>query len=124
MFFLKKSIIQRYVKDKFSNNYRVTIGVDFALKDIKWDNDKYVRLQLWDIAGQDRFTLVTRAYYKEACGAIIVFNPLRTETFESVLKWKVIGCVFISIKRNNLDIFSTERHRLENRRTNSDSFDC
>ena len=29
-----------------------TIGVDFALKVINWDNETVIRLQLWDIAGQ------------------------------------------------------------------------
>lgn len=31
---------------------------------------------------------MTRVYYKEAVGAIIVFDVTRTATFEAVLKWK------------------------------------
>lgn len=48
----KTSIIKRYVHQFFSQNYRATIGVDFALKVLNWDPQTIIRLQLWDIAGK------------------------------------------------------------------------
>ncbi|XP_031552922.1 ras-related protein Rab-38-like [Actinia tenebrosa] len=84
----KTSIIKRYVHQFFSVHYRATIGVDFALKVINWDEDTLIRLQLWDIAGQERFGNMTRVYYKEAVGAFIVFDVTRASTFEAVQKWK------------------------------------
>ncbi|TNM84826.1 hypothetical protein fugu_009004 [Takifugu bimaculatus] len=83
----KTSIIRRYVHQTYSNNYRATIGVDFALKVLNWDSET-VRLQLWDIAGQERFGNMTRVYYREAMGAFIVFDVTRHTTFEAVAKWK------------------------------------
>lgn len=84
----KTSFIKRYVHQFFSQNYRATIGVDFALKVLHWDQNTIVRLQLWDIAGQERFGNMTRVYYKEAVGAFIVFDVTRSGTFDCVNKWK------------------------------------
>ncbi|XP_077598462.1 ras-related protein Rab-38-like isoform X2 [Stigmatopora nigra] len=84
----KTSIIKRYVHRVFSQGYRATVGVDFALKVLQVDQATAVRLQLWDIAGQERYGNMTRVYYKEAVGALVVFDMTRLATFQAVLKWK------------------------------------
>lgn len=84
----KTSFIKRYVHEFFSKAYKATIGVDFALKTIQYDDNTLIRLQLWDIAGQERFGSMTRVYYKDAVGAFLVFDVHRQKTFESILKWK------------------------------------
>ncbi|XDV18602.1 hypothetical protein PO909_024260 [Leuciscus waleckii] len=84
----KTSIIKRYVHQIFSQHYRATIGVDFALKVLNWDHRTVIRLQLWDIAGQERYGNMTRVYYREAVGALVVFDMTRASTFQAVLKWK------------------------------------
>ena len=84
----KSSIVSRYVHQVFSTGYKVTIGVDFSLKVLHYDDSTSVRLQIWDIGGQDKSGTMTRVYFKEARGALIVFDVTRPSTFESVQRWK------------------------------------
>lgn len=82
----KTSIIKKYVHNIFLPGYKSTIGVDFAMKTLTRENDS-VKLLLWDIAGQERFTNMTRIYYKDAHAAIIVFDIFRQHTFDSIIQW-------------------------------------
>lgn len=84
----KTAIIRRAVDNIFSDAYKSTIGVDFALKSVKLNPKTTTWLQLWDIAGQERYGNLTRVYYKEAVAALVVFDLTRPASFEAVRKWK------------------------------------
>lgn len=83
----KTSIIKRYVYGEFSEDHKPTIAVDFALKALTF-NGKTIRIQLWDIAGQDRFGSLVRIFYKDALGAMLVYDITRPETRDTIAKWK------------------------------------
>lgn len=87
----KTSIIKRYAHNLFSDKYAPTIGVDFALKALTTgigENESVVRLQLWDIAGQEQFGAMTRVYYKGAVGAFVVFDLSVKDDGISIQGWK------------------------------------
>ncbi|GIQ80459.1 small GTPase superfamily, Rab type, partial [Kipferlia bialata] len=68
----KTSMIQRLVYEIFKEEYKSTIGVEFAFLMMKLDDDTPIRVQLWDIGGQEQYARLLRAYYKMAYGAIVV----------------------------------------------------
>eukprot|EP01035_Chromulina_nebulosa_P020922 gene20922-27118_t len=89
----KTSIISKYVyRGNLNSKYKTTIGADFIRKDVLFDindsNSIGVRLQLWDIAGQDRFQKLTRAYFTNARGVVIVCDVSRDGTIDAVKNWK------------------------------------
>jgi len=84
----KTSLIRRYTDGFFTPSYKLTIGVDFAVKLIKYDDDTSITLQLWDVAGHERFGTMTSVYYKYAIACIVVFDVSRDTTFEAVKKWQ------------------------------------
>jgi len=83
----KSSIIRRYTKNEFSSDYQTTIGVDFSLKVVNSEGID-IKIQLWDIAGQDRFAGLSRVFYTHAVGAIVVFDIFDRDTFNSASMWK------------------------------------
>jgi Ras-related protein Rab-32 len=84
----KTSFIERYCNDRFSDEYNITIGADYKKKVLDYDEQTEVRLQLWDIAGQDRFANLTRPYYRNAIGAVVVCDVTRLQTLEAAREWK------------------------------------
>lgn len=83
----KTCLIRRYVHGIFQATNKATIGVDFALKVLN-HNNRSITLQIWDIAGQERYGQMTRVYYQAAVGAMVVCDITRPETMELAIKWK------------------------------------
>ena len=46
-----------------------------------------VKVQVWDTAGQERYRAITTAYYRDALGAIIVYDITNQESFNNVARW-------------------------------------
>ncbi|MHA1820545.1 MAG: Rab family GTPase [Promethearchaeota archaeon] len=83
----KTSLIQRYIKAKFINDYKLTVGVDILTKNVILDNYE-TTLSIWDIGGQDRFSFIRSTFYKGAAGALLVFDLSRPETWDEIKNWR------------------------------------
>ncbi|XP_062283497.1 ras-related protein Rab-7L1-like [Scomber scombrus] len=84
----KSAFVNRYVNGQFNKTYKMTVGVDFSVKVLKWSEKEQVRLQLWDIAGQERFISMTRIYYKGALGCVVMFDVTESSSFLKCRHWK------------------------------------
>ena len=82
----KTTLLHRYVEGKFSADTKMTIGVEFFLKEIELDG-KQCTLQLWDFGGQERFRFLLESYVLGAKGALLMFDLTRPMTLENLQQW-------------------------------------
>ena len=82
----KSNILLRFINNTFSEEFRSTVGVEFAAKNIIMNKNMYI-VQIWDTAGQETFRSISRAYYKNSCCACVVYDISNYSTFESVQSW-------------------------------------
>ncbi|MFX1496454.1 MAG: Rab family GTPase [Promethearchaeota archaeon] len=82
----KTTLLHRYVEGKFSAETKMTIGVEFFLKEIEI-NGQHCTLQLWDFGGQERFRFLLESYVLGAKGALLMFDLTRPITLENLEQW-------------------------------------
>ncbi|MHA2105530.1 MAG: Rab family GTPase [Candidatus Hodarchaeales archaeon] len=87
----KTSIVRRYVENKFSAGYLLTLGMEPSNRtiNIKIDNKTYsINQQIWDVAGQKRFQFVRKLYFSGASGALLVFDLTKPNTLTELREWR------------------------------------
>ena len=82
----KTSLVNRFCKQVFDNDYKATIGVDFEVERFEILNAPFT-LQMWDTAGQERFQCIAAAYYRGAHIVCIVFDVSDINSLASAEKW-------------------------------------
>ncbi len=82
----KTSILSRFANGIFNSNYLATVGLDSFTKDEIID-DKTVRIKIWDTAGQERYKSLTKGFFRNAEGVMLVYDVTNSETYENLKFW-------------------------------------
>ena len=83
----KSCLLLQFTEKRFQLVHDLTIGVEFGGRMINIDEDKKIKLQIWDTAGQEAFRSITRSYYRGAAGALLVYDITRRNTFNHLTTW-------------------------------------
>jgi small GTP-binding protein len=86
----KTALTLRFSKGFFTEDYKMTIGVDFHVKTIELETEEgpiSCKLQLWDTGGQERFSSIRPMYYRGSLGAVLVFDLTNYASFEHLPQW-------------------------------------
>ena len=79
----KTCIINRYINDDFLPDKVSTMGVFCSNKLVK-ENNKLLRVDLWDTAGQEQYRSLGRHFYKDSYVIILVYDITNRESFENL----------------------------------------
>ena len=77
----KTSFVNKWTKNIFSDTYKATIVSEFGFKIFEQDGKLY-RIQLWDLAGQDKNAMVTKIFAKDAHGCVVMSDATNNQTRE------------------------------------------
>ena len=122
----KTCLLSRYLGGEFTTDYKETIGADFSLKyeAIQLNHEpspRQFKFQIWDIAGQPRYTQVGNILYDKSDGALLVFDVANRMSFTNCEHWMnayvphagigvvcLIGNKVDSRQEQDLDLVTTE----------------
>jgi GTPase SAR1 family protein len=111
----KSCLLLQFTDKRFQPVHDLTIGVEFGARLITIDENQ-IKLQIWDTvrlsvlsphslthslthvlfhgslhsliqAGQESFRSITRSYYRDAAGALLVYDITRRESFNHLSRW-------------------------------------
>lgn len=118
----KTSILLRFVENSYVEGCPSTTSASYLEKHVIVDEQqttsrREANLSIWDTAGQERFHSLGPIYYRDAKGAVLVYDITDASTFDRVKSWtkelrKMVGDktkICLTIVGNKLDL---ERNRV------------
>lgn len=82
----KTCMLLRYSDNQFNPDFLSTIGLDFKVKHMTID-EKPIKLQVWDTAGQEQFRTITQSFLRGADGILLCYDLTNKTSFEQISDW-------------------------------------
>jgi small GTP-binding protein len=82
----KTTLMKRFIDGIFNEKILSTLGVELFRKQVKINDNDYV-LKIWDTCGQERFRTLTKNYYKNAEGIMLLFDIHSIDSFQHLNNW-------------------------------------
>ena len=80
----KTSLMRRFIDDTFSEDYKVTLGVQIQKKVVELRSGKKLSLIIWDVEGNTTVKNARLSYLLGSNGFIYVFDATRIDTFSEL----------------------------------------
>lgn len=83
----KSAILRRFIDDDFTSDYYCTVGVEFHVKTLSVNDNQEADLKIWDTCGEEKYRTITRQYYNNCDGVILVFDLTNKSSFIKLDSW-------------------------------------
>ena len=83
----KTSLLGRFIGNEFNTNYNCTVSVEFKTKYLSIDAFTAANLVIWDTCGQERYRSLTKSYFKDAHGILLIYDVSDEKSFEDLDLW-------------------------------------
>jgi Ras-related protein Rab-6A len=83
----KTSLLTYFIDNKFNEEYKATISAELKTKILNVSQNVQASLNIWDTAGNERFKSITKQYFRDADGVILVYDIGRRESFNNIKFW-------------------------------------
>ena len=77
----------RLTEGYFNEDYEVTVGVEFGSFLLQIE-DKIIKLQIWDTAGQESFKSLNKIFYRGAHCVFMVYDLTNRDSFVNIEEWQ------------------------------------
>ena len=82
----KSTLINRYVTAKFDHDLKSTLGAAILMKFIETETSR-ITLQIWDFAGEARFSSLLPSYAQGSSAAIFMCDLSNRDSITNIDKW-------------------------------------
>ncbi len=82
----KTSLLYKYTQGTFREQYLSTIGLEYFTSEENI-NGNNIKVKIWDTAGQEEYKSLTKNYFHNADGIIIVYDVSLKSSFDKVQEW-------------------------------------
>ena len=83
----KTSLTNKFITGVFTDSTKITIGVEFFIKDLEVPGLGKVRLQIWDFGGEERFRFLLPTYVRGANGVLFLYSMTDLVTLMHIDDW-------------------------------------
>jgi small GTP-binding protein len=81
----KTSLVSRFVRNTFSDQYLTTVGVKVDSKEVALADGRALKLVVWDIAGKSALDALNMSYLRGASGLLLVADGTREATLRAAI---------------------------------------